>query len=48
VRDYPGRFAIMGLLPLDQPSSRSRIATWRQQPGMLGLRYTFLHDPARR
>ena len=48
VHEYPGRFAIMGSLPLDQPASRSRIATWRQQPGMLGLRYTFLHDPARR
>ena len=48
VRDYPGRFAIMGSLPLDQPSSPARIAGWRQQPGMLGLRYTFLHDPARR
>jgi len=48
VRDYPGRFAIMGALPLDDPESRARVATWRQQPGMLGLRYTFLHDPARR
>jgi predicted TIM-barrel fold metal-dependent hydrolase len=37
VRDYPGRFAIMGSLPLDQPGSRTRIAGWRQQPGMLGL-----------
>ena len=48
VRDYPGRFAIMGWLPLDQPGSRARIVGWRQQPGMLGLRYNFLHDPARR
>ena len=48
VRDYPGRFAIMGALPLDQPESRERIATWRQQPGMLGLRYGFLNDPVRR
>jgi predicted TIM-barrel fold metal-dependent hydrolase len=48
VRDYPNRFAIMGSLPLDQPQSRTRIATWRNQPGMLGLRYTFLHEPARR
>jgi len=47
VRDYPGRFAIMGSLPLDQPQSQARIASWRQQSGMLGLRYTFLHDPAR-
>ncbi|HKS88763.1 MAG TPA: amidohydrolase family protein [Stellaceae bacterium] len=48
VRDYPGRFAIMGALPLDRPDSRERITGWRAQPGMLGLRYTFLHDPARR
>lgn len=47
VRDHPGRFAIMGSLPLDRPESQERIATWRDQPGMLGLRYTFLHDPAR-
>src|SRR5215470_16956686 len=48
VRDYPGRFAIMGSLPLERPESRERIATWRDRPGMLGLRYSFLHDPARR
>src|ERR1043165_1922752 len=42
--DFPGRFAIMGSVPLDRPESRARIAGWRQQPGMLGLRYTFLHD----
>ncbi len=47
VRDYPGRFAILGSLPLDNPDSRTKIAGWRNQPGMLGLRYTFLHDPAR-
>ena len=49
VRDYPGRFAIMGAVPLDRPDeSRARIAGWREQPGMLGLRYGFLADPARR
>lgn len=48
VKDYPGRFAVMGALPLDKPDSRERIATWRQQPGMLGLRYGFLSDPAKR
>jgi predicted TIM-barrel fold metal-dependent hydrolase len=47
VQDYPGRFAIMGSTPLDRPESRGRIAGWRQQPGMLGLRYGFLNDPAR-
>ena len=47
VRNCPGRFAIMGALPLDQPESHTRIAHWRDQPGMLGLRYGFLSDPAR-
>jgi predicted TIM-barrel fold metal-dependent hydrolase len=47
VRDFPRRFAIMGSLPLDRPESREQMADWRAQPGMLGLRYTFLHDPAR-
>lgn len=47
VRDYPGRFAIMGALPLDRPESRELVATWRDQPGMLGLRYGFLHEPMR-
>ena len=47
VKSFPGRFAIMGAVPLDRPESRERIATWRQQPGMLGLRYGFLTDPAK-
>jgi predicted TIM-barrel fold metal-dependent hydrolase len=47
VQKYPGRFAIMGSLPPDRPDSRLRIASWRDQPGMLGLRFTFLHEPAR-
>jgi predicted TIM-barrel fold metal-dependent hydrolase len=47
VQSYPGRFAIMGSVPLDRPDSRARIASWREQPGMLGLRYGFLSDPAR-
>jgi predicted TIM-barrel fold metal-dependent hydrolase len=47
VRSYPGRFAIMGALPLDRPESRARVASWRQQPGMLGLRYGFLQEPQR-
>ena len=47
VRDYPGRFAIMGSLPLDHPESRALVDRWRSQPGMLGLRYTFL-DQAQR
>jgi predicted TIM-barrel fold metal-dependent hydrolase len=37
-RLYPDRFAVMGRLALDQPSSRERLATWKTQPGMLGIR----------
>jgi len=48
VAGYPGRFAIMDALPLDRPESRERLASWRTRPGMLGLRYLFLADPARR
>jgi len=44
---YPGRFAVMGGLALDAPGSRDLIAEWRQRPGMLGLRYMFLNEPAR-
>jgi predicted TIM-barrel fold metal-dependent hydrolase len=43
VRDYPGRFAVMGSLPLE-PDSAERIAAWRDQPGMLGLRYVLLGE----
>ncbi|MGE0057251.1 MAG: amidohydrolase [Dehalococcoidia bacterium] len=39
--EHPGRFAILGSLPLDQASSRERVASWKQQPGMVGLRYSF-------
>ena len=46
-RDYPARFAVMGSLALDAAESRARLASWKEQPGMLGLRYTFLREPAR-
>jgi predicted TIM-barrel fold metal-dependent hydrolase len=39
---YPDRFAILGRIPLEEPQRRGEIETWKQQPGMLGLRYTFL------
>src|ERR1700693_5131895 len=38
VQDYPGRFAIMGAVPLAGPDSPARIAHWRDQRGMRGLR----------
>jgi len=43
-RLHPDRFAVMGRLAVEDPASRTRIATWKQQPGMLGLRFTF-HTP---
>lgn len=38
---YPDRFAILGHFDVGDPAQRHRIATWKQQPGMLGLRFTF-------
>lgn len=47
VADHPGRFAIMGHLRLDAPDTAARVATLRDEPGMLGLRYNFLRGEAR-
>jgi predicted TIM-barrel fold metal-dependent hydrolase len=47
VHKYPGRFAIMGSLPLDEANSRPLVEQWRQTHGMLGLRYLFLSDQER-
>ena len=41
-RQHPSRFSILGKFPLDDPASRDLISTWKEQPGMLGLRFTFL------
>ena len=41
---FPKRFAVMGRLDVDAPESRGKIAGWRKQPGMLGLRFT-MHRP---
>jgi predicted TIM-barrel fold metal-dependent hydrolase len=40
-RLHPDRFAVMGRLAVERPESRPLVATWRRQPGMLGLRFTF-------
>lgn len=47
VKEYPGRFAILGSLPLERTETEAQISTWRDQPGMLGLRYLMLNDPVR-
>src|SRR5262249_34581532 len=40
-RQHPSRFVILGQFALDKPESRALIDTWKQRPGMLGLRFTF-------
>ena len=41
---HPTRFAVMGRLNAEAPDARDALKTWRKQPGMLGLRFTF-HAP---
>ncbi|MBI4203970.1 MAG: amidohydrolase family protein, partial [Betaproteobacteria bacterium] len=43
-RAHPDRFAVMGRLDTEASGARECIKSWRQQPGMLGLRFTF-HRP---
>ncbi len=47
VRAHPDRFAILGSFPAADRANLPRIATWRDQPGMLGLRWAPLHPNAR-
>jgi predicted TIM-barrel fold metal-dependent hydrolase len=39
---YPDRFAVMGQFPVDRPENRGLIQGWRNQPGMMGLRWALL------
>ncbi|TMQ19958.1 MAG: amidohydrolase [Candidatus Rokuibacteriota bacterium] len=43
-RRHPDRLAILGNFPLDRPESRALVDGWKQRPGMLGLRFTFLKE----
>jgi predicted TIM-barrel fold metal-dependent hydrolase len=45
-RRYPSRFGVMGRIPLRNPQSAALLPTWRNQPGMLGIRVTFLGNDA--
>lgn len=38
---HPHRFAVMGRMDVSDRSNTKLLATWRQTPGMLGLRVTF-------
>jgi predicted TIM-barrel fold metal-dependent hydrolase len=42
VKSDPDRLAILGFFDVSKPENRSLIDTWKQQPGMLGLRFAFL------
>jgi L-fuconolactonase len=44
---HPDRFAVMGRFPLADPSAAPLLATWLDQPGMLGVRVTLHRDPLR-
>jgi len=43
-RAHPGRFAVMGRFDPDAPGAREALPRWREQPGVLGLRFSF-HTP---
>jgi len=45
VQAHPDRFAIMGRINPEVPESRGKIASWRKQPGMLGVRFVFHRSP---
>jgi len=45
-RRYPERFRVMGRIPLEKPESAALLPTWKQQPGMVGVRLTFLGPQA--
>jgi predicted TIM-barrel fold metal-dependent hydrolase len=46
-RQHPNRLAVLGRFPLDRPESRALVGGWKRQPGMLGLRFTFLQPHQR-
>jgi predicted TIM-barrel fold metal-dependent hydrolase len=46
VKRYPDRFRVMGRIPLKDPKSAELLPKWKEQPGMLGVRVTFLGPAA--
>ena len=46
VRRYPGRFGIMARIALDKPDRAARLATWREQQGVLGVRLNITAEQA--
>lgn len=46
VKRYPGRFAIMGRIALNDPATARRFPTWKEQAGVLGIRLNIAVDQA--
>jgi predicted TIM-barrel fold metal-dependent hydrolase len=46
-RRYPGRFATMGRIALDDPGEARRLATWKDQPAVLGIRLNIAGEQAK-
>jgi len=47
VKRYPNRFAVMGRIALQDPKSAALLPGWKSQPGMRGIRVTFLGPAAK-
>jgi predicted TIM-barrel fold metal-dependent hydrolase len=43
---HPNRFAIMGRIPVQDPKSAALFSKWKEQPGMKGIRLTFMREQA--
>jgi predicted TIM-barrel fold metal-dependent hydrolase len=43
-KKYPDRFAILGQFALQDPANRKLIHGWRDQQGMMGLRWAFIAE----
>lgn len=44
-RAFPKRFGVMGRFDIEAPDAPERLKTWRQQPGMLGVRPFIMGEP---
>jgi predicted TIM-barrel fold metal-dependent hydrolase len=44
---HPDRFAVMGRIALDQPGNAKLLPGWKREPGMLGVRLTFVQERER-
>jgi len=47
VRRHPSRFAVMGRIAQASPEAAAGFAKWKEQPGMLGVRVSFLGASAK-